>query len=195
MLRGPTHKTRNTEGAPMIRRGVSTLAFLLTLVAVSAWAEDKPATSTEKAALTATALPTAATTTDQKAPAEKAEDGKAAAEKSAESGSVRVEVGTYVNQILALDLKGNQFNVDFYVWFRWKGDLKVFDTFELANGRVLSKTGIVKKDLPGGVHYASARLLANITKFWDLRRYPLDDHSLRLEIERNQNEENLLLYV
>jgi hypothetical protein len=68
-------------------------------------------------------------------------------------------------QILALDLKGNQFTADFYGWFRWKGDAKVFDTFDLANGRITSRTGIVKKDLDGGVHYASARILATITKF------------------------------
>jgi hypothetical protein len=149
------------------------LAALPALAAV-----DKPSTTTAAA--------TTAATAEQKAPDEKA---------AAEKGPVRVEVGTYINQILALDLKGNQFSADFYIWFRWKGDVKPFDTFDLANGRITSRTGIVKKDLDGGVHYASARILATITKFWDLRRYPLDDHQLTIVIEDNENEDNLLVYV
>ncbi len=145
-------------------------------------------------ALQAQVPPTTSTTTEkQTAPAAQKQPEAAT---PAEKVPVPVEVGTYVNQILALDLKGNQFSVDFYVWFRWKGDsVKPFDTFDLANGRITSKIGIVKKDLPGGVHYASARLLATVNKFWDLRRYPLDDHQLTLEIEDNENEDNLLMYV
>lgn len=148
-------------------------------------AAEKPATATTTAAAPTTSA-TTSTASEQKAPAEKA---------AAEKEPVRVEVGTYVNQILSLDLKGNQFTADFYIWFRWKGDAKVFDTFDLANGRITSRTGIVKKDLDGGVHYASARILATITKFWDLRRYPLDDHQLTIEVEDNENEDNLLVYV
>jgi hypothetical protein len=145
-------------------------------------AGEKPATATTTAATSTSA--TTSTPSESKAP-----------EAAAEKEPIRVEVGTYVNQILALDLKGNQFTADVYVWFRWKGDAKVFDTFDLANGRITSRTGIVKKDLDGGVHYASARILATITKFWDLRRYPLDDHQLTIEIEDNENEDNLLVYV
>jgi hypothetical protein len=159
-------------------RCAAALVCAISLAAVSAWAAEKPSTTT-------------ATTPTTTASEPKAPDVSAPAEK----GPVRVEVGTYVNQILALDLKGNQFSVDFYIWFRWKGDLKPFDTLDLANGRITSRTGVVKKDLDGGVHYASARILATITKFWDLRRYPLDDHTLTIEIEDNENEDNLLVYV
>jgi hypothetical protein len=161
----------------MKTRWAAALVCAMTLAAVSAWAAETPSTAT------ATTSTTAAS--QQKAPEEKA----------GEKGPVRVEVGTYVNQILAIDLKGNQFTADFYIWFRWKGDAKPFDTFDLANGRITSRTGLVKKDLDGGVHYASARILATITKFWDLRRYPLDDHQLTIEIEDNENEDNLLVYV
>jgi len=162
-------------------RCAAALVCAVTLVSVSAWADDKPVAGEKSSPVTATA-----TASEQKAPAVAAPP---------EKGPVPVEVGTYINQILAMDLKGNQFTADFYIWFRWKGDLKPFDTFDLANGRITSRTGIVKKDLGGGVHYASARILATITKFWDLRRYPLDDHHLTLEIEDNENEDNLLVYV
>ncbi|HEX7676655.1 MAG TPA: hypothetical protein VF713_00910, partial [Thermoanaerobaculia bacterium] len=158
------------------------LVCAVTLVSVSAWAaDDKPAAGETLSPATATTAASEKKSPDVAAPAEK--------------GPVRVEVGTYINQILATDLKGNQFTADFFIWFRWKGDAKPFETFDLANGRITSRSGIVKKDLEGGVHYASARILATITKFWDLRRYPLDDHQLTLEIEDNESEDNLLVYV
>jgi hypothetical protein len=169
-------------------RCAAVLLFVLTL-STALVAQDK--TNTAKTATAETTSAPASTTAATAAPETKAPEEKGAGDK----GPVRVEVGTYVNQILALDLKGNQFSADFYIWFRWKGDVKAFDTFDLANGRITSRTGIVKKDLDGGVHYASARILATITKFWDLRRYPLDDHTLTIEVEDNENEDNLLVYV
>lgn len=107
----------------------------------------------------------------------------------------KVVVGTYVNQIHNIDLKGNQFSVDFYVWFRWRGDdLKPLDTFELTNGRITSKTGISKKQI-GDESYAACRVVATVTKFWDVRRYPLDGHSLELVIEDSEHESHEMVFV
>jgi len=33
-----------------------------------------------------------------------------------------VYVGVYLNAIPSLDLEGNRYLVDFYLWFRWQGD-------------------------------------------------------------------------
>ena len=100
----------------------------------------------------------------------------------------KVVVGVYVKNVYGLDIKQNQFTVDFYVWFRWKGDdLKPIETFELANSRITSKSGLSKKVF-GTQNYASIRVIATITKFWDLRRYPLDDHTLAIEIEDSDQD-------
>src|SRR5260221_7759900 len=94
-----------------------------------------------------------------------------------------IVVGSYVNHVYGIDIKNNQYTVDFYVWFRWDGDdLKPLDSFEVAGGRIVSKTGVEKKKI-GAQNYTSARVIATITKFWDLKRYPLDGHTLTLEIE------------
>jgi hypothetical protein len=111
-------------------------------------------------------------------------------------GPEKVVVGVYVNQVYGLDLKGNQFSADFYLWFRWQNDeIKPLESFELANGRITSKTGVVKKKLPDGTNYASCRVVATITRFWDITRYPLDDQSLTFDIEDNEHEVNELVYV
>ena len=106
----------------------------------------------------------------------------------------KVVVGTYINHVHSIDMKGNQFVVDFYVWFRWDGDdLKPLESFELPDGRITSKTGITKKKI-GEQNYAACRVLATITKFWDLRRYPRDNHTLSVEIEDAEHEDRELVY-
>ncbi len=105
-----------------------------------------------------------------------------------------VTIGTYVNQIPTMSVKENRFQADFYVWFRWTGDLKPYESFELANGRIESRQ-LVLKELKTGEHYAVLRCQATIIRFWDLRRFPFDDHRLSLEIEDSASEDHLLRYV
>ena len=113
----------------------------------------------------------------------------------AEEQPVKVTVGVFLNHISGIDLKNGQFVVDFYIWFRWEGDtLKPIDTFELANGRVTSKSGFVKKKL-GRENYSLCRVVATMNNVWDLRRWPLDSHYLSLAIEDGEMDERYLVYV
>lgn len=96
----------------------------------------------------------------------------------------RTTVGIWVNQVGAIDLKANTFSVDFWIWFRSTGlDGSPIDSFELIDGRVESKTNVIKKKLPSGEDYAAARISARVHQEWNLRRYPLDDHTLQIAIE------------
>jgi hypothetical protein len=107
-----------------------------------------------------------------------------------------VTVGVYVNQIHELSLKENFFVADFYVWFRWANEaLKPYDTFSVIDGRIESKGEVVQKKLPGGASYAYLRIVARITKFWNTRDYPFDDHTISVVIEEEEGEDNLLTYV
>ncbi|MBI4412582.1 MAG: hypothetical protein HY541_08875 [Deltaproteobacteria bacterium] len=106
-----------------------------------------------------------------------------------------VYAGVYVNQIYASSLKDNQFSVDFWIWFRWKGDgIKPAESFDLVNGRIESRESLYEDTL-SGLHYAAVRVNATMTKFWDIRRFPLDNHVLTVEIEDNENEEYKLKYI
>jgi len=118
----------------------------------------------------------------------------AAGAEAAETPPRQIVVGTYVNHVYGIDIKNSSFTIDFYVWFRWEGDdLKPLDTFELVNGRIVSKTSLLKKKI-GAQNYVCARVLATITKFWDLRRFPLDNHTLALEIE-DADDDRAIVYV
>jgi hypothetical protein len=107
----------------------------------------------------------------------------------------KVVVGVYVNQITNIDLKNNKLDVDFYVWFRWEGteDLKLLETFDVANGRITGKTGVSKRTF-GTQSYVSCRVLATVVKFWDLRQFPLDDHTIEIVIEDTDKDIRELLY-
>jgi hypothetical protein len=114
---------------------------------------------------------------------------------SADAPSI-VHVGVYVNQIPAVRLKENEFTIDFWIWFRWESDeLDPMSSFEVANGRIDSRSEPYRAELPDGMHYAAARVTATMTQFWDISRFPLDDHVLRIAIEDPNNEEFKVRFV
>jgi len=106
-----------------------------------------------------------------------------------------VYVGIYLNEIFDLSLKDNKFSADFYVWFRWKGEnINPIESFEVVNGRIDSKENSMS-DVIKDFNYAICRVTATITKFWDIKRFPLDNHVLTIEIEDSENEDFKLKYI
>ena len=107
---------------------------------------------------------------------------------------VAITIGTFVNQIYGVDLKNNSFNVDFYVWCRWRDDsIHPLDSLQLVNGRITSKS-LVSLRKVGDLNVASARIIATITKFWNMERFPLDRHELTIEFEDATADSNTLVY-
>lgn len=107
-----------------------------------------------------------------------------------------VAIGIYTNQIYDMSLRDNKFCIDFYVWFRWKNNnLKPYESFEVVNGRTDSKEIIYNEPIDENTQYAVARVNATVTKFWDIEKFPLDNHVLTVEIEDSQNEAHKLVYV
>ena len=71
---------------------------------------------------------------------------------AAPTGVTVVKTGMYLNQIHEMNLKEN-FVVDLYVWFRWKGDAKPNESFSFIDGRIDSKTETGNRTLPDGSNY------------------------------------------
>lgn len=105
-----------------------------------------------------------------------------------------VTVGVFVNQINSLNLHDNCFSADFNVWFRWRGDhIDPLSTFELSNGKIDVREKDYRSKV-GDENYASCRVLATISEFWDLAAFPLDNHVLELAIE-DQVEDHKVVFV
>jgi hypothetical protein len=110
---------------------------------------------------------------------------------------LRVDVGVYVNRITDVSLRENRFRADFYVWFRWTGGDRDFDplrTFDLVDGSISQRSAEVRQELKGS-RYASCRCDAEVTQIFDVTRFPLDDHVLRLRIEDTEKEAEFVEYA
>lgn len=107
-----------------------------------------------------------------------------------------IHVGVYVNQINSLSLKANSFEVDFIVWFRGHtDDFDPLETFDIVDGQIQSKTEVTKSKIGAKVNYASCRVIAKITRLWNVSRFPRDNHTLKIAIEDGSNEEFRVRYV
>jgi hypothetical protein len=103
------------------------------------------------------------------------------------AASTTVLVGTYVNKIQDLNFRENKYEIDFYLWFRWKAEgalaeYKPLDSFEIINGKIDSKGSVVEKKI-GDLNYALVRVAATMSETWELARFPFDSHTVRIHIE------------
>jgi hypothetical protein len=113
----------------------------------------------------------------------------------AEASPTKVSVGIYVDRIVELSVKESTWTADFYVWFRWTGnDLNPGEEFQIVDGAIESKEREVEHTA-GDDHYELYRVIAKITKAFDVARFPCDDHQLLIQIENPRHPREQLLFV
>ncbi|MFZ6028870.1 MAG: hypothetical protein ACOYYS_14235 [Chloroflexota bacterium] len=128
------------------------------------------------------------------------EAGKTAAEKSPPPGHendipIDVRVGLYVDRIVEISVKETGWTVDFYIWFNWDGDsIHPGENFQVVDGAIETKEKL-KETVDGNHHYALYRVTARITKFFNVSRFPCDDHLLTISIEDQGLQSYQLRYV
>lgn len=129
-----------------------------------------------------------------------AEPGQTVAERSPPPGHERdvpdvVNVGIYLDRIPDLAIVSSSWKADFYVWFSWnRADLNPGETFQVINGQIESRT-LLRKSETGGQHYALYRVVAEITKAFDIARFPRDEHMLTISIEDQALQSYQLVYA
>jgi hypothetical protein len=94
-----------------------------------------------------------------------------------------VRIGTFINRVDGFNLKESRFDIDFYIWFVWSDpNINPAESWEIVNGSVKNQFLSDAHPVDGG-HYAAYRVQASIIKEFDLYKYPLDRHTLTIEIE------------
>jgi len=108
---------------------------------------------------------------------------------------VEVQTGAYIMRLGNVSPRDGSFDVDMWMWFRWQGaDIRPDLTFELANGIITSRTDTeVLND--EGYNYSTMRIMGTIFHDFDVRRYPMDDHVITIDIEDSLLESTRLVYV
>jgi hypothetical protein len=94
-----------------------------------------------------------------------------------------VTVGAYIMRLSNVSPQYGTFEVDMWLWFRWTGaDVRPDQSFELVNGVISSRSDAQLQD-DAGVNYSTIRVQATMFHDFDVRRFPLDNHVITLELE------------
>jgi hypothetical protein len=101
---------------------------------------------------------------------------------AADKQPVTMDVGIFLNSVPSVALKERKFQADFNLWFRWNGDAaNGVENFSITDGIVDAKEELVKKKV-GEANYVLYRVLATVHNNFDVSKYPLDDHALKIQI-------------
>lgn len=111
-----------------------------------------------------------------------------------------VTVGAWIQNVNDIDMKASLVTMDFYIWFRWKGEIDPTASFEFTN--VVEKWGMTREPiypepvaLPEGAKYQCFHVQGKFNRKFDLRAYPLDRQDLPLELEDSRHLSTELVYV
>jgi len=108
---------------------------------------------------------------------------------------VTVKAGVYLTRITELSIVHSQWNVDFFAWFVWDGaDIKPGETFKIVHGEITARAPI-RTATTGTTHYALYLVSAHITKEFDVKRFPRDEHLLTITLEDQGMQAYQLRYV
>ncbi len=111
------------------------------------------------------------------------------------SEQISVETGIYVDRIPRLSMPDTNWTVDFYLWFRWSDrEISPGQNFHVIDGEILKKELKTRYD-DSVTRYELYRVTARISKFFNVARFPRDDHLLALRIEDAQNQIGKMIFV
>jgi hypothetical protein len=107
------------------------------------------------------------------------------------SEPVHVKVGVWLNNIEKVDLSGNSYRLDFYLWFSFDPSQISLDDvrhFEFING---SPTKI---EIDSDSSYLEYRVKGDFITSFDFSQYPFDRHLLPVQMEHNNYDITQLVY-
>jgi hypothetical protein len=111
----------------------------------------------------------------------------------------KVYTGIYLMNIYDLDINGYSFYADFYLWFRWKGDL---DPTNIEFVNAIEKWGVTQtmfhdtaQLLPDGYYYNGMRFEGRFYHSFQLQDFPVDHHPLDIRIENVEYPLDSMVYV
>ncbi len=110
-----------------------------------------------------------------------------------------VLTGVYLMNVYDLNLDEHSFFADFYIWFKWRGDI---DPTEIEFVNMVEKWGMTMEPfedtiltLSDGWNYQGYRVEGRFFHPFLLERFPLDKHTLEIHIENPDYPTEALRYV
>jgi hypothetical protein len=112
----------------------------------------------------------------------------------------RVETGIYVMNIYDLNPSTNTHYVDFYLWFKWKGEIDPTKNIEFTNsvedwGVTITPLYEEPEKLPDGNFYQALRVESRFVDSLSFEKYPLDEEKLNILLENSVYTSDKLVYL
>ncbi len=106
-----------------------------------------------------------------------------------------VKIGAFISDIFDINLSDKSFSAQFWVWFNYKNEeLKPLETLEVTNAKeVESSLDFVEPK--NGIFWAGKKVKAVVKKDWDIRKFPFDSQTMRIELEDSNSDIESLVYV
>lgn len=113
----------------------------------------------------------------------------------------QVKTGIYLMNLYNLNMDEHSFYADFYIWFRWSGPI---DPTNIEFVNAIEKWSMDKATFDGdstpvqlktGEKYKIFRIEGRFFHSFSLNRFPLDQHTLDIQIENPEHPSDSLLYV
>ena len=113
-----------------------------------------------------------------------------------------VYVGMDINELGDIDESTSSYIVDFYLWFRYKGDIPA-DEIEFTNysverldsGQKLTLDKPMEEGKEDGITYKVYRMKADFSENFDFRLYPFDRQILKVRFRHANLTRDQLIYV
>ena len=112
----------------------------------------------------------------------------------------QVRTGIYTVNLYDINPSSNTYYIDFYMWFKWKGEIDPVEKLEFTNGvedwSLTKEAGYENPEkLPDGSFYQVVRTEGRFREPFLFTRYPLDRHSLKINLENSLYTTDQLVYV
>lgn len=112
----------------------------------------------------------------------------------------QARVGVYLMNLYDLNMDEHSFYADFYIWFKWKGDI---DPTEIEFVNSIEKWSMAREQsgdssnmtLRDGTNYRIYRVEGRFFHSFSLNRFPLDVHALDIQIESPEHAADSLVYL
>jgi hypothetical protein len=107
-----------------------------------------------------------------------------------------VSVGIYVTSIHNIDFKQKQYDIHFWIWFRYKNKaLNFSENLEIPNAKSSAKLFNItdSTDKESGI-YTLMKYQCTINDSWVVDNFPFDHQTLRIRFENSQYDETAMVF-
>jgi len=106
-----------------------------------------------------------------------------------------VFTGFHINKISNFDIQSGSFNMDFFMWFKFKGDFDEKQIHFLNSTSVINLNTVIADYKEGEVVTRVYHIKGNFTSLLDFHRFPFETHDLFIRFRHKNQTSEKLIYI